>query len=251
MKNSYVALISFLLFFPLRSAAAVPDSLLVSDISRDTVDQAPAGWTQDLSKNQRVFTNYMVEYMEKGPYIRAASNSAGSWLEKDMGDLEVRNYPVLEWDWMVVAFPEVEWEKKLESDDFAIRLELIYDYPGGARSIWNMIKKGLITSLFRGNPPMLTVSYVWAVGVPVGEEYYHSASNRIAVVPVESGNTLLRRWVHQQRNIRDDLKRLAPEEKNLVLKKIRIRCDTEDSRSKAESGIRNIVLIEAGEGEKK
>ena len=47
------------------------------------------------------------------------------------------------------------------------------------------------------------------------------------------------------------MKRLAPEEKKLVLKKIRIRCDTEDSRSKAESGIRNMVLIGAGEAEKK
>ena len=168
-----------------------------------------------------------------------------------MGDLDVRKYPVLEWDWMVDAFPEVEWEKKQGSDDFAMRVELIYDYTGGSRSIWNMIRKGFITTLFRGNPPMLTVSYVWAVNVPTGEAYRSPASDKIAVVPVESGANLVRRWLHESRNIRDDLKKLAPEEKSLVLKKIRIRCDTEDSRSKAGSGIRNIVLIGAGEEEKK
>ena len=80
MKKSCLTLIFLFLFLPVRSFAAVPDSLLVTDISRDTVDQAPKGWTQDMPKDQRVFTNYMVEYMEKGPYIRATSNSAGSWL---------------------------------------------------------------------------------------------------------------------------------------------------------------------------
>ena len=171
MNKYFLALIFLFLFPPGRSFAAVSDSLLVTDIIGDTVDQAPRGWTQDMPKNQRVFTSYMVEYMEKGPFIRATSNSAGSWLEKDMGDLDVRKYPVLEWDWMVAVFPEAGWEKKRENDDFAIRVELLYDYPGGAHSIWNMIRKGLITSLFRGSPPMLIVSYVWAAGVPAGEEY--------------------------------------------------------------------------------
>jgi hypothetical protein len=238
-------LISCTLLLPALSPAAEPDSLLVTDISRDTVDQAPRGWTQDMPKKQKVFTSYMVEYTEKGPYVRATSNSSGSWMDKDMGDLDVRKYPVMVWDWMVNTFPEVEWEKKRDQDDFALRVELLYDYPGGGRSLWNIIRKGFITSLFRGNPPMLTVSYVWSVGVPTGEEYRSPSAEKTVVVPVESGNTLVRRWVHQERNIRDDLKRMAPEEKNLVLKKIRIRCDTENSHSKAEGGVRNIVLIPA------
>jgi hypothetical protein len=251
MKKICLMLVPLFLFPPAFSFADEPDSLLVTDISRDTVDQAPAGWTQNLSRDQRIFTSYMVEYMEKGPFIRAVSNSAGSWLDKDMGDLDVRKYPVMEWDWMVSAFPEVEWEKKRDSDDFAMRLELIYDYPGGSRSIWNIIRKGIITSLFRGNPPLLTVSYVWSVGVPVGEEYRSPESSKLVVIPVESETNLVRRWVHQQRNIGDDLKRLATEEKGLVLKKIRIRCDTDDSNSKAESGIRNIVLIRTQDAGKK
>ncbi len=245
MIKSCLMLVSILLILPLHSFAAAPDTLLVTDISRDTVDQAPKGWTQDMPKKQRVFTSYMVEYTDKGPYIRAVSNSAGSWLEKDMGDLDVSEYPVMEWDWMVDVFPEVEWEKKRTNDDFAIRVELIYDYPGGSRSIWNIIRKGLIASLFRGNPPMLTVSYVWAVGVPAGEEYRSPESEKLVVATVESGTSPVRRWLHESRNIRDDLKKMAPEEKSLVLKKIRIRCDTEDSRTKAESGVRDIVLIRA------
>jgi hypothetical protein len=114
-----------------------------------------------------------------------------------------------------------------------------------------MIRKGIITSLFRGNPPMLTVSYVWSVGVPVDEEYLVPGAGKSFVIPLESDTNLVRRWLHENRNIRDDLKKLAPEEKNLVLKRIRIRCDSEDSRSKAESGIRDIVLVGTGENEKK
>lgn len=243
MRKACFSLLFLLLIFPGRLFAALPDSLPVTDISRDTVDQPPKGWTQNLPGNQRVFTTYMVAYAETGPYIRAVSNSAGSWLERDMSGVDVRNCPVLEWEWMVNVFPEVEWERNREDDDFAIRLELLYDYPGGRWNILKYIRKGLIASLFRGNPPVLTISYVWSVGVPAGKEYRSPESDRIAVVPLESGTSLVRRWLHERRNIRDDLERLAPEEKKLVLKKIRIRCDTEDSRTRAESGIRDIRLI--------
>lgn len=224
------------------SHAAEPDTLFVADISRDTASETPKGWVNVLAKKQRIYANYTVEYLTSGPYIKAASNSAGSWIERDMGDLDISRYPVMEWEWMVNSFPEVEWERNASQDDFAIRLELVFDYRGSASNPLNFIRKGLITSLFRHNPPVLVLSYVWSVGVPVDAVYRSPEAYPVTVIPIESGLFAVRRWFHETRDVRADLTRILPGEKHLALKKIRIRSDTDNSGTKAESGIRNIYL---------
>lgn len=241
----HTAFAAFLLLAPISSFAAAPDTLTVADISRDSVDEIPKGWENILPKKHRVFSNYAVRYDADGPYIHASANAAGSWMERDLGELDVSRYPVLEWEWKTTSFPTVEWERNEKQDDFTIRLELVYDFRGGKRSFLNLARKGLITSLFRGNPPELIVSYVWSVEVPINEPYQNGV--RTTVVPIESGVHMSGRWMRERRDILADFKQFLPERRNVVLKKIRIRCDTDDSGSTAESGIRNIRLIGAAE----
>lgn len=222
------------------SSAAEPDTLLVADISRDTAGETPGEWLNVLPKKHRVYTNYTVEYLETGPYIKAASNSAGSWIERDMDELDISLYPVVEWEWMVNVFPDVVWERNGSEDDFAIRVELVFDYRGGVSNPLNLLRKGLVTTLFRHNPPVLVLSYVWSVGVPVDVGYQSPEGGKVTVIPVESGSFTVRRWFRETRDMRADVKRFLSGEKNLILKKIRIRSDTDNSGTKAESGIRNI-----------
>jgi hypothetical protein len=203
-----------------------------------------------LPEKQKVYGNYLVRYDDSGPYIHIAVNSASSWIERSVGQLDVNRFPILEWEWKVLRFPEVQWERNRDQDDFALRVELVYDYRGGKWNILNLMRKGFITSFFRGNPPAMIVSYVWSTQVPVDESYQSPESSRITVIPIESDTHLIGRWMHERRDIRADLKRLLAGEPHVVLKKVRIRCDTESSGSSAESGIRNVRLI-AGEKKEK
>jgi len=245
MNISYAALAFVLTVVP-AAIASEPDTLAVANVSRDTIDQTPSGWENALSKHQKAYTNYTVRYDDSGPYIHAAANSAGSWIERDIELLGADRYPILEWEWKVDRFPEVEWERNPNQDDFAIRLELVYDYRGGKWNVLNLVRKGLITSFFRGAPPVLTISYVWSREVPVDDHYQSPESSRITVIPIESGAGLTGKWLREQRILRADLNRHLAGERNVVLKKIRIRCDTESSGTTAESGIRNIRLIRDG-----
>ncbi len=249
MRKS-AALVFLLLALSAVPAFAVPaDTLTVADVSRDTVDETPKGWENVLPPKGRLYTNYLVRYDGEGPYIHAASNGAGSWIERDLGQVDPSRYPVLEWEWKTISFPAVEWERNDKQDDFTIRLELVYDYSGGKWNPLNIMRKGLITSFFRGNPPAAVLSYVWSAEVPVDEPYPSPATSRVTVVPIESGVYMTGRWMHEKRDILADIKRFLPGERNLTLKKIRIRCDTDDSGSTAQSGIRNIRLIGAPESE--
>ncbi len=247
MKYTRLMPMLFFIILPFHSFAAEPDTLSFIDISRDTVDETPREWNNAYSGKQRLLSNYTVRYDADGPYIHAASNSAGSWIERDAGEIDIDRFPFLEWEWRVNRFPDVEWERNRDQDDFAIRLEMAYDYKGGKWHILNILRKGLITALLRGNPPMTIVSYVWSVEVPVEESYISPESNRLTIIPIESGIHTAGRWMRERRDIRADLEHILPDEQNLVLKKIRIRCNTENSGSTAESGIRYIRLISAGE----
>jgi len=241
MKNTFLWPVAFLLISINPLYADLPDTLLVTDLSRDAVDELPKGWEQILPPKQHSLTGYTVEYTGTGPYIHTVSNSTGSWIEKKMNDIDVKNYPIMEWEWMVNSFPQVEWERDTKNDDFAIRVELVFDFKGGKNPL-NLIRKGLFTSLFRHYPPELVISYVWSEHVPVEEGYASPTTDRMIVIPIESDATAVRRWMHEKRDIRVDLKKYKPEE-NLVLKKIRIRTDTENSGTTADSGVRNIRLI--------
>ena len=180
---------------------AQPDTILVSDISRDTTGKTPSGWENVLAKKQRLYTEYTVEYDNRGPYVRAVSRSAGSWIERPLGGIDISRHAFLEWDWMVSSFPKVEWERNKDEDDFAIRVELVFDYRGNGLNPIYLMRKGLITYLFRQNPPALVLSYVWAAEVPVDKDYQSPESHTTRIIPLESGIYTVRRWLSERREI--------------------------------------------------
>ncbi|MBN1291073.1 MAG: DUF3047 domain-containing protein, partial [Candidatus Latescibacteria bacterium] len=165
----------------------------------------------------------------------------GSLLEKKVDSINVAKFPIMEWTWMISKLPDVEWEENTSQDDFAVRIELVFDYKGNRYNPLNIIRKGFITTFFRRSLPEVVICYVWAAGVPVGRSYISPSNKRIIVIPVESGHGMQNIWIEEERNIQKDFDELIGI-KRLVIKKIRIRCDTENSLSNAESGIKKILL---------
>jgi len=228
------------------ASAQAPDTLRIMEITEQSGFELPSGWTHILPKKQRAYTNYTIETDNKGPFLRAMSSGTSSWLEYDMHDTDVAEYPIMEWSWMVNQFPAVEWEMNKSQEDFAIRVELVYDRKGSAKNILNIIRKGLIVSIFKGYPPEQVVSYVWALNVPANKPFKSLHAYKTMILPIESDVAMQGLWVEEQRNIRKDLEDLQGKDTKLVLKKIRILSDTETLPSVAESGMKFIRLIKNG-----
>ena len=222
--------------------AAEPDTLVVLDAARETPGEPPSGWENILPESQRSYTDFTVERSDGGAWLRIRSTAAGSLLERDLRAVDIRTLPVLEWEWNVDRFPSVEWEQDPDSDDFALRIELVYDYPGAWYNPLNILRKGFISSVFRGHPPVRIVSYVWAVNVPAGQAYVSPENRRITIVPVESGRGLAGNWLRERVVLSNDLEKAEPGNK-LVLTRIRLRADTDDTGSTVESGLRYVRLV--------
>jgi len=229
-----------------RSLAGPPDTLEVFDaaaLAGSGATELPPAWEHILPKGDFAYTNYSIERDMDGTYLRAMSSATRSWLEYETDDIDVERYPVMEWVWRINQFPETEWEMERVNDDFAMRIELVYDFKGG-KNILNIIRKGLINTIFRGYPPELIVSYVWSLNVPAEEPYPSPSTKRMMIIPVESDVAMQGRWVHESRNIAEDLERFKGDKKSsLVLKKIRLRADTENVPTIAESGLKHLRLI--------
>jgi len=242
MKHKILFTLLLLSYFSHQTYGSEPDTLRIIDINGESLGKPPEKWEHILPKNHRVYTNYAVIRSIDGPYLRARSNSTGSWLEMNLDNIDVTKFNVMVWQWKVDKFPDVEWEQESSNSDFALRIELVYDFKGGYKNPLNIIRKGLITSIFKRYPPELVISYVWAVNVPSGKPYVSPNSNHTIVIPVESSKYIKSRWIREKWDIEKDLKNLY-KDRDLVLKKIRIRSDTDDSSSITESGLKYIYFI--------
>jgi len=235
----FVILMFYIL--PVSAGGAESDTLVVFEASATEPGTLPEHWEHILPPKHRVYTNYVVERSIDGPFLLIRSASTSSWLELDLSDRNLADFTIMEWQWKVDRFPKVEWEQEPSSDDFALRIELVYDFKGSGWNILNAIKKGLITSIFRGYPPELIVSYVWSVNVPSDRPYVSPESKRTVIIPIESNDVIKNRWIKEKRNIRKDYN-LLRKNTDLVLKKIRIRSDTDNTSSISESGLKYIYL---------
>lgn len=237
------------LFLALSSSALAQeaDTLTIIDIPANMSTDIPDDWRHILPAKQRAYTNFSVEKGQEEAWLRAMSSGTSSWLEKDADELDTSLYPVMEWRWMVNQFPGTGWEMSRKNDDFAIRIELVYDLRGSRWNLLNMVRKGLITSLFKGYPPELVVSYVWSHNVPADRPYESPSAKRTMIIPVESDVAMQGLWVAESRNIHNDLVSFKGDNTKLVLKSVRIAADTESVPTVSESGLKYIRFIRSGQ----
>ena len=244
MRNYLLFLIGlFTVFHSLSFSAAQTGAVHIADFSSLSPNSLPEDWIQILPKKQKAYTDYSVIRESNDTFLRARSNGTGSYIEKDLGQIDVAQFPIMEWTWMVSRFPEVEWEEDKSDNDFAIRIELVYDFKGSAFNILNIIRKGLIRTVFLHYPPEVIISYVWALKVPAEVHFVSPDNKRMMTMPIESGKSMKGRWIQEQRNIKKDFDKFIAN-KHIVLKKIRIRADTDNSLTGAESGIKKISLFQ-------
>ncbi len=213
-------------------------TITVIDLANNPSTSIPDTLRHVMPKKSRFSTNYSIEDGENGLYLRAMSSGTSSWLEMNLDDVDPETIPFMEWQWLVNEFPETEWENRKNEDDYAIRIELVYDRKGSVKNPLNIIRKGLIKSIFKGYPPELVISYVWSKNVPPDESFVSPTSKNTIIIPVESDVAMMGRWVTERRNIFNDYESLWENPANLCIKKIRIKADTESVPSVSESGLK-------------
>jgi len=171
---------------------AQPSVIVVEDWSTHEagVKGIPEGW-----KGQRWGTptyDLMVVAEGSTKVLHLTSRDEGSTISKEV-DVNLKDTPILEWQWKVAVLPTGGDCRKAETDDEAAQLYVTFPrFPATLRS--------------------RVIGYVWDTTAPAGTIAPSQKSFQVTYVVVRSGTRDLHRWITESRNVYEDYQRIYHEE---------------------------------------
>ncbi|HSE94538.1 MAG TPA: DUF3047 domain-containing protein [Methylomirabilota bacterium] len=174
----------------------------------------PPGW----QKQSWGKPNYDFTIVEDGgrKVLRLRSDGDSSNVSKEIKDkVKLRDTPILEWSWKVVALPKGADLRRKETDDQAAQIYVTWPrFPEAVRS--------------------RIIGYVWDTTAPAGLTVLSQKTSTVTYVVVRSGAAELGRWLTERRNVLEDFKRIygeEPEDPSVVS----VGVDSDDVKGTAES----------------
>jgi len=144
--------------------------------------------------------------------LRAVSNGTASGRYKPVR-IDLRQTPLLHWQWRVDNLLEGVAEQSKPGDDYPARVYVVFS-------------SGLLFWRTRA------INYVWSSNQPVGTTWPNAFTGNARMVAVESGAERLGQWVTEQRNVAEDYRRLFGGEPGTV-DAVAIMTDTDNSGQRA------------------
>jgi len=217
MKNlRIIGILTSLLLFITPFIAPADETLL----KRFTFegDKPLKGW-HEMVIDGRVY--YFIDLSGNNRFVHAYSKKTCSSLYYRI-NFKPKDYPILKWDWCVLKFPDKEKKENLIADDYAARVYVIFP--------------GFTFSAFR------FIEYIWSEYLPENHIQKSSSANNIRQIVVRSGTKNTGEWFREKRNIREDYEKAFGQKLNKSAAAIAIMCNSNLTKSEAESLFDNIEI---------
>lgn len=193
---------------------AQPGTLLVEDWATHRVGAKgiPEGW-----KGGQRWGNpsYDFTVIQESPMkvLHLRSHGDSSTISKEV-KVNLKETPILEWQWKVVTLPKGGDARNKNTDDQAIQLYVT----------WERFPKFIRSRI---------IGYIWDSTAPAGSVIKSQKSGLITSVVIRSGAADLGKWRSEIRNVYEDYKRVYGEEPDEV-NAVSIAIDSDDTNSSAE-----------------
>ena len=155
--------------------------------------------------------------------LHLKSKNEGSTINKEVkGKVSLKDTPILEWTWKMVALPKGGNSCVKATDDQAGQIFVLWPrFPEQVRS--------------------RIIGYVWDTTQPVGTTCKSEKTGMVTYIVVRSGTAELGKWLTERRNLREDFKRVYGEDADNP-GVVSIAIDSNDTSSSAEAFIGPIVF---------
>ncbi len=164
---------------------ADPERIVLEDFSQGRIGEFPPEWKWH-GKNDKKIKYYTIQEEVDRRYLNAKADGMSVVLMKRVS-WNIREYPILTWQWRAKALPLGADERLREKNDSAAAI-----YVAFSRN-WLGIPK--------------SIKYVWSTIVPVGTLISRKSIERPSILVLESGKTHLGEWVTERVNLYEDYKR--------------------------------------------
>jgi hypothetical protein len=174
----------------------------------------PPGWQKQRWGSPNY--DFVVVEQEGRKVLHLKSAGDGSTISKDIkGKVNLKDTPILEWTWKVVALPQGADSRKKETDDQAAQLYVTWPrFPEAVRS--------------------QIIGYIWDTTAPAGAVIKSQKTGTVTYIVLRSGPGEAGKWVSERRNVREDFKKVYgadPDDPAVVSFGI----DSDDVKGSAES----------------
>ncbi len=146
--------------------------------------------------------------------VRAGSYQSSSGLIRRQ-EIDLAEFPVIEWTWRVENVMEKGDVYSKDGDDYPARIYVIFDYDlhnlgWTTRNIIRLLRR------FYGEVPARAINYIYANHAETGTVVANPYTDLVKMVVVDSGENNLEEWRTYRRNIYEDYIEIYGEEPPLV-----------------------------------
>jgi hypothetical protein len=234
-KQPYASIMFLFLLIMTASTPVVLDSSTRLDVATFSQMEAgqplPSDWEKMTFRGYKP-TEYSLVELDGKVVAKAVSEQSSSGLIRRI-DVDLAEYPILEWSWLVQNIYEKGDVTQKSGDDYPTRIYVIFDYDLKNLS-W--FQRNLIRGLrvFYGEVPTRAINYIYESKAEVGTIVPNPYSDLVKMVVVDSGSENLGSWQYYTRNLLDDYREIFGEEPPKIAA-IAIMTDSDDTKESATS----------------
>jgi Protein of unknown function (DUF3047) len=171
----------------------------------------PEGWQAQTFKKIDRHTTYDLVKDGDVTVIKAVAEKSASGLTKPL-DIELKDFPILEWRWKIANVLAKGDPKAKSGDDYPARIYITFKYDPTRVFAWQRTKYAFAKAIYGSYPPHAGINYIWEAKLPVGTVVPNAYTDRLRMIVVESGTAKLNEWQSYRRNVYEDYQQAFNEE---------------------------------------
>lgn len=204
----------------------------------------PADWKPLIFKKIERHTTYTLDKDGDTVIIKAVAEASASGLTREM-KIDPKEYPIIQWRWKVNNVLKKGDVHRKEGDDYPARIYITFQYDPSKLGLFEKAKYEMIRLLYGQYPPLAAINYIWESNAPKGTMVPNPYTDRVMMIVVESGETRLKQWVSEERNIYDDYKQAFGHEPPMI-SGVAIMTDTDNTNESATAYYGDILFKKGG-----
>jgi hypothetical protein len=199
------------------------------------------GWHEVLLPGKRSTHYEIVALMQGAPALRASADASASMWRRIVR-VDPHELGNARFAWQVPALMPLADLSKGATADAVVRVVFAFDgdharLPWRDRMLFDMAE-----GLTGERPPYATLMYVWDTRAPLETVIPGARSDRIRKLVVESGPARLGRWLHYERNLKEDFRRAFGEDPGALIG-IGVLTDSDNTESVTEAYYREVEVL--------
>ena len=239
------AVIIALLLSPWAAYSQSPPVIEVGKFSSEAPGNLlPADWKPLVFKKIERHTTYALVKDGDTVIIKAVAEASASGLTREI-KIDPKEYPIVQWRWKVNNVLTKGDVRQKGGDDYPARIYITFQYDPGKLGFFEKTKYEMIRLLYGQYPPLAAINYIWESNAPKGTMVPNPYTDRVMMIVVESGETRLKQWVTEERNIYEDYKQAFGQEPPMI-SGVAIMTDTDNTGESATSYYGDILFKKGG-----